>query len=212
MPQNITGTNVNTSPIVVPDNGDPVDGAGLALASQGLANVDTYIKDKIMGLSTDRYFSIPLVPIYNGSNIWVQTLDFAGMPIWQQSTAAGGELMFPVPCVPWGFLKEAHINLSGLAGTHGAMPAVKPRLRIWQRPNTQLLGADPILLSSIQSTTTDSAASVPAYEVIHTISKTGLSLSLDYPTVYLIDLIGESSTNAVANGLVLTNIIIKVGP
>jgi hypothetical protein len=211
MPQNITGTNVNTSPIVVPDNGDPVDGAGLALATQGLANTITYTQDKILGIGPDRFIAIPMLPIMNFSNIWTNNVgDAGGMGYWIQSTNAGGEIQFPLPVLPFGFLKEVYVWLVGQG--HGALPANKPRLRVYKRLNVTTVGGL-FPSSSIEGATiTDGSANVAAYEVVHSLAKTGMALALDYAHTYNISVIGESSTNAIANGLLLQQVVIKVGP
>jgi len=126
-------------------------------------------------------------------NTWI--IDSNGLYNNYDTTSAGK--MIVELDVPHGAtLTDVTVFYRGASG-HGALPATKPAMTVYSHN----LNTD---TQTTIGTATDTAASVPAYEVAHSFGLSGLSTVIARTvTRYFVAISGETSTNAVAGAKML---------
>ncbi len=129
-------------------------------------------------------------PLYKAGD-W----DTAAGASWYVVQAVTGKTLtidveLPDGCV----VNEFHAILDG-APAHGALPGAMPSVALVKTDFT----SGSVLVPTIVSTQTDTSASVAAYELAHTVSKTGLTETVTRSTHrYFIAITGEGGANFVA--------------
>lgn len=106
---------------------------------------------------------------------------------------AGTAGVFEIPiCVPHGaIVTSVTVRVQGAAG-HGALPATKPTL--------SLVEMDDSNNATVIATQADLSGSVVAYEAVHSITKSGLTWTIDNSlTRPMLHMAGESGANSTAD-------------
>lgn len=211
MTTNVTGTNVYTSPVIVPANGEAVDGAGLVVSAQGLANQIEHTRQRLLGVATNYKWELPLQYPWANTNTRF-TVSASGY--WEQTSVAdGGPIYFQAAPMPaFGTIKEVHLEVANVV--HGAFPAVRPFMNIFKHGNilgdaafgsgggTGPLGA---------SYASDPTVAIADYDNVHLISVTGLSEVLTDYNRYMLVVSGESGANSLV-GFKFARAWLVIGP
>ena len=139
MPQNITDVPGWTAPLVVPANGDAVDGDGWLVHGQGVGNRTSYLREGVPGRASSYVLRfLPPVAGFNESDRFQYQIAgvSGGMPAWNQIdvTDAGGieiDLTNNLPTVGEITKITAVVMFTGGEGSGqhaAAMPGTKPTL------------------------------------------------------------------------------------
>lgn len=117
-------------------------------------------------------------------------------------------LQLPLPGIA-GFIKQVGIQVNGGAG-HGALPATKPRLRLMRSSvNTGIVTDNEIAGAN------DSSSDVTAYQALHTIVLTGLSVSVQPAagslSLYL-KVTGESGASSIGGEFKVGHVFVVTNP
>lgn len=213
----LTELNEFTSDIVVPDDSDPRSAASVRVAFQRLANRSLNAKNRLDATEScvpGRAASISVPIALNPATAPGQyTLDLDTTFGWRWlATATGGQFVVALPLPPKGRLTEFHVFVEGI-GAHAALPAQRPLFHVYQTGWTPGGAASAY---SVIGTATDPSATLAAYETVHAISLTGLSVDLSWTpaepgrALYL-RIIGESGANSLAAGLALIGATAVIG-
>lgn len=218
MPDNVTEIDAFSSPVVVSHNTELWDQAAILQAVQPLANRTVNLRKGIPGIAASFTSAIPLIAVgvpttwdhklYQG---W-PTGGSSGGPYWLQNSVSapvGNDLFIELPMLGVGIGKIDSIvaTVDGRetrepspAGAHAALPSSMPQLGLYSDVSGQI------------ANTTDTSASVAAYDAVHTISLTGLGQSIASGTRYFIRLRGESGSNSQILSLALLRIDVTFIP
>lgn len=161
---------------------------GLALSFSNIT-VSTGQSYKVSSRVEERWVSLNWQPVGAASTMGVQS----DGSIVDTATGAGAvsEILIPHGCT----LNAVDVSINP-AGGHGALPS--------PRPGFIVTSQDPATgITTTIATGVDAPADVPAYEAIHNLSATGLSVAIDRSAkIYKIYLTGEFGGDA-ENNLVI---------
>lgn len=164
----------------------------------------------VPGAGTSVTVRVPLIALYNTSDRFTGS---PGQNRWlysQGDITSAGALLFAVPSsLPVGFGKIDSVVARVMGTGHSALPATKPTLTLYR--NGRAAGGTGDVTATSVGTQADTAASAGAYDVIHTITISGLAHSVLADNDYFIKFTGEASTNA-SPGLALYSIDLVVTP
>jgi hypothetical protein len=218
MPQNIVDSPEWTTPLVVPANGDPVDGDGWEFALQGVGNRTAYMRAAIPGRAAQIWVrKLPPVAVENTSSRFQYLFTgFGGISGWQQiDQASAGDLYLTLDDLPMhGWIASVTGILVWGGGTgsgqHPAsLPATKPRLLYWEDDMSDLDGASYFESSWV----TDPSGTLGAYIAKHEISVTSFHASHDLNLSNLVKrgirFQGEAGANSAA-GMTLAAIEVEI--
>jgi hypothetical protein len=121
-----------------------------------------------------------------GTRFSVQTTDIALQQTDVTSAGSASKVFVIHPIV--GTLAQLHLYLKGSAG-HGALPGTMPSMTLVEE-------VPGVSSTTVIATVYDTAADVAAYEVLHSISATGLSISVSATKLYRLILTGEAGANS----------------
>ncbi len=210
MASNITPLDEFTSPVVVPDDGDAVNGTETLLTAQALADRTQFVFNRVPQAQTVTDF---LVPLSSGMNtsitavspfdkpVWVYGMNTASPIGWLQNDISGTsqpQIGFDVGQ----FIPPAGSTLDSVTfhveadGHGGSLPANLPELTLSRH------GTDGVRTEI--DAQIDTSASIGAYEANHTIALTSLSHTILANTQYRVELRGESGANSVTLVLLVT--------
>jgi hypothetical protein len=209
MPQNVVDADTWTVTVETAADGDAVNGASRLLTAQDLADRSRYLYNRTIGPSGVGIWHVPLGDdLVNTAARWAfsQTSTIMG---WEQtSVASAGRLRWPIVLPLTGRITqvEARVdgNLGSGGGTHAGLPGTMPRLGLDRQDHFGGTSAQVGVVS-------DPSASVAAYEVLHSITLSGLSEDIDEHKTWYVYVDGETGANALANELVLLDIRVTIG-
>jgi hypothetical protein len=211
MPQNATETPEGyTTPLTLPADGDAVDGTGFKSFVDQIAKRFTFLRSRsYAGEAADQLQQPLFVSAGAAFSADWGTLETVAAPlgIYQADVVGHFPLYVPVTNLP----KNGKIVGIGMyvdpAGSHGALPAQQPRLRLYR--------VDPGSSSAatLIATAQDAQGSVGTYEVAHAVTEGSLTevVAHDGGNVYFFEITGEDSTNALS-GMKVTSAYILVDP
>ncbi len=157
-----------------------------------LGNRTKYLRERVAGAGSGYSVGVPLcAPVQNTSNRFSSN----GQAWLQTDVTSAGTLRFHMPLPDFGKMTALTLTVDG-GSAHGALPATMPRIALIKIAH--IVGNASISETTI-ATLTDASANVAAYELIHTISITGLSETLSVNADWLIVIEGETGANSLAN-------------
>lgn len=193
MPANITDVAEFTDPIVVPTNGDAVNGEGLLELAQGLSNRTRLLEDQVVGPAGNAYAN-NVNGLWNPGDRWffiTDTIDSEEVMGWSQTDVTDpGTLLFKLDTPKEGTLDAVIVALAH-SGTHAGLPAVMPNIKVY----VQSYAVGPAQRTELD-TQVDVSASVPAYEGLHSITIFGLAAACGQGASYFLEVTGEDGVNA----------------
>jgi hypothetical protein len=229
MAKNLTDANTYPAAITVPVDGDALSGASVETAYQGLANRTNFLGRRMPGSGLDTatagmflslFAAAPLnLPDFgSGDAEWQPgSANIGGVgpwPGWIQSDAATGGadnapiLFWDLPYLPRTRCTGITLSLRGDVtggGAHGAagLPALMPTMTLYS------LAAAPLVVAS----QVDTSANASAYDGIHTIALSGLTLDLGaLSPLHRLALAGEARANALDNKLGVLYVTLGLEP
>lgn len=194
MPADITDVSEYTDPIVVPTNGDAVNGEGLLELAQGLSNRTAYLHDAVLGLGTGgAAYANNLNGLYNPSSRFAfipDTIDSEVVMGWSQTSVTdAGMLLFKLDTPKVGTLDAVIVKLAH-SGTHSGMPGTMPNIKVY----SQSYAVGPAARVELD-TQVDTSANETAYESLHSITIFGLGAVCAEGVEYFLELTGENGAN-----------------
>lgn len=200
---NLTETSTWVTPVTGIDNGDPMDSTELTTPETQLTKRTKYLRENTPSThdATDAQLSVMQAsPAAAGQ--WL--ISASGCWIQQDSTVAQTLLMdlaLP-PNVVLTSLK-AYIDGNAGGGFHAGLPGTKPTL--------SLIKVDPTIgsITSVLGTATDAPADVGAYELLHTMTISGLSETISSTKRYMLIVGGETGANALNGKLGLWGVAVS---
>lgn len=212
MPQNITDVDTWSTPLTCEADGDAVNGTNRLTHEQKIGNRTELLRKRTYGANDADLIWVPMTPMAQDPAGVRFAVGVSGNWCLNQIAATAAhicylDLMATLP--KNGVMTDMSLNLRGATGApRGNPPATTmPRLR--------LMSKDPGANSAaVQvATVTDATATGAAYEALHTISLTGLSVPLtnDGGLIYFVELRGETGGNALA-GLEFHSLTYYVDP
>jgi hypothetical protein len=195
----LTPVDAFTSPVTVPDDGDPKSAASVELPFQALADRVEFLRNRSWEAVAGRRI-VTLAPFVASAG-WSFNDSSVGprYGLLQTDVASARRLFFSLPNINARLVAlRAYVHGNGSTiGAHGALPATLPVLRL------RTFDVDTDTLTSVASAT-DAPANVAAYETSHSFGITGQNLLLSTPRLntYL-QFEGETGANSVANALML---------
>lgn len=212
MPQNVTETEVWTTPLQAVADGDSVNGATWLAAIQGYANRLKYLAARVSGVQTEVITCAPF-PAISGANYFLTETGSnlaTGIGPMLQSGTPGSD---PIAKCVWynppkkGTLTQVQLRVQGAwsSSTHAGLPSSMPAFKVFRWDPTT--GAS----TQVGTTATDGSGTVGAYEAAHDITLSGLSESLE-GRLYYIQIFGEDDTNALANSFAVIAMKFSVTP
>lgn len=185
------------STVTAPSDGDAANGTNFQAGIQDCADNARYVRDRCPGAAASTVIIIPpqiATPDLDG--YW----DLLGNYQRQNDVSTSHKLYYPVVMPPDGTITQVRCLVTGTGG-HSALPANMPILRLYSLDSTGT--------TTQEGTVTDTSADLGAYETVHWITLSGLSVSLGQDA-YHVDLLGESGANALADKLVAYQVEITV--
>lgn len=211
MPGNITDSDTFSDPIVHPTDGDAVNGAGIELVAQGLANRTRWLLNRILGATAQTIIVPPIPAAQEGeyfatASMPADTTDGAML----QSGVPGSDPIckcFLVGLPRTGTITGVRANVFGAwaSAVHGALPSSMPSIQLWK------MNAQSGALAQVGSTATDTSANVAAYEVAHQLSIASISQTIE-GFVFFVLVRGEDDTNALADSFAVMSFEVDVEP
>ncbi len=194
MASNITPLDQFTSPVIVPDDGDAVNGTETLLTAQALADRSQFLFNRMpQGVAQTAYpVSMSAISIKGGSFNNLSWLPGTAGWLQESLTSTFRPIADITQLLPVGGTLDtirAHVLGAADSAPHGAFPGALDA----QLPFIQLVS----LVRSTQveataGTVIDPSTSNAEYEVIHTIESTGLAVTVDPLKNYFIEFRGET--------------------
>jgi hypothetical protein len=205
MPTNITPADAWTTPVPIPNNGEPANQASISQYIQPIADRLEFLRKRIIGASSQ---SIRLhVPIQTqGTNAnWavdantgylkaaasINTAQSLYLPL-----QAFGAIVSGGPSSPT--ITQMGIMLLGATG-HAALPATMPKLELVQWVTAAALGGNGAIPETVLATQSDTSANTAAYQVWHNVQQTlGVPPAYNPTAQWALKLTNEAGANALA--------------
>lgn len=205
---NITDVETFTDPIQAIADGDELKNATLAPGIQGLANRTRLLARRIWaGEAASRKY-LELFAGRDVQNHWTTASPPSGTGSGLVLQQAGTDptkgmwwtAVLPPKCTIKAVVAEVHGG-SGHAGLPATMPALVLQAWDWSGATAQYAQTDP-------------SASLGAYEIPHTIAKTGLSIGVTGTAggLYQVRIFGEGGANALANKFHIASVYLELDP
>jgi hypothetical protein len=187
--------------VVKPSNGDPVEQAAWRDADEPLADRTFYLAQRLAGAEAG--------DIVRARSHALVTNAFAvsatDQPLWQQtSTPASPAAIFEVAAPKKGVIVAATMIISPASG-HAGMPGTLPSIGLRRRQQSAL-GAPDILGNQ-----TDPSGGLGAYETVHSVTLSGLSVPIEKLDRYFLRIGGEEGANSIT-GLLLLDAYLFIDP
>lgn len=200
MPTVYSETDTYPEAVNIPSDGDPPDASVWNTAFEALLDRTAFIRARTLGVAAAASVSRALNgPYANISNRF--ELDSAGLGHQQTDVTDGGGLRWVLGATDVeGIVTQVSVYLDGDGGgaDHaGVMPATKPKLKLW------LLSLADGSYTQQGATTDDPSTTTGQYEAVHAITITGLSFQWDPDAALVVEVIGETGANSVANALIV---------
>ena len=221
MPQNITDVATWTTPLVVPSNGDAVDGDGWETHGQGVGNRTAYLRQGTPGRAASYVWRcLPQVAVANISDRFEYLSGInVGFSGWQQiNVSDAGGVYLPLDNLPIvGKISKvgALVIFSGGTGSgqHAAsLPATKPKLAYYEDNLVDLDCANHLESPEVTDTTTPLAS----YLALHRVEITSFhaSQNLDLTSTFRkrgVIFKGETGANS-TSGIMVVGLEVTIIP
>jgi hypothetical protein len=198
MPTNLTPVSEYTGDVFVPVGGDPRTAMSVQIPFQTLTNRAAWLRDELRLVQYKGVTRPVSVETFAQIGTWTAPYSASGGngPRWiAGSTSANDHLTFRLDMPHGSTLTALTAYLRGASG-HAGLPAVMPSLALLRISNVDFTAA-----WSTLGTQTDTSGNTTAYQAIHPVTISSLSVVVDRGLYsYYARVIGESSTNAL-NGL-----------
>lgn len=209
MPQNVVDADTWTVTVETAADGDAVNGASRLLTAQDLADRTRYTYNRTIGPSGVGIWHVPLgEPIINTNSRWTFSETALIMGWEQTSVVDAGHLRWPIPTPLTGRITQIEARVDGNLGSGGGAHAWP----IGTLPRLGLNRQDHFGSTSAQvGVAVDGSGSAAAYEVLHSITLSGLTEDIDEHKTWYVFFEGETGANSLANELVLLDIRVTIG-
>lgn len=184
MSHNLTESATYTADVTVPDDGDARNAASVNTAFQALANRTKFLKAQTDALHATITRSVPLASGLAVDNFSPGAFKYLNTSAWDSSIDQGDLVQFPLDPPVGCTIVGASARLAGKGG-HGALPAIKAKLRVRKFSATNV--------ATTVATVTDSSGTTGAYEAQHTLTLT-FSEAYDPTCSYVIEVLDESDS------------------
>lgn len=190
-------------------DGDALNGTNHAAEMQTVANRTKFLAARVMATVANDPIMFPILamlPDPTATNGWAFGSAGTALALNQYGAASPYAVFLEIQAPKFGFLQDIGVTLAGATG-HGGMPGTMPKITLY-RQDPGSVGAPTTV-----GTATDSTAGVPAYELAHSVTITGINESLEHDggSRFYLKLEGESGANAIS-GLALLSIFGHVSP
>lgn len=194
MPEDLTPVSEYTGAVSVPVGGDPRTAQSVKTPFQTLTNRAAWLRDEVRLLQYRGVTRPVSVETFAQIGTWTQPFSASGNngPRWiAGSTSANDHLTYRLDLPHGSVLTALSVQLKA-AGAHVGLPAVMPSLALLRISLVDFTSG-----WSTQGTQSDTSASVAIYQTLHSLTISGLSITVDRGQyAYYARLIGESGTNA----------------
>ena len=189
---NVTELDEFTTNVPVIDDGDTCGNVEHLATAQALANRTKHLRKGIQGLAISLTKRIPLAAMgqefarfatvtSSVANYWLQT-----------DVTDQGRIRFPIPHSVLGKINKVTAHVAG--GSHGALPATLPRLRVVWTDITLTTGAPTNLADVV-----DPSPSQATYDAKHIIQTGNLAETILSTRDYYVEIRGEAGANSANN-------------
>lgn len=209
MPTNITPADAWTTPLPIPNNGEPANQASISQYIQPIADRLEFIRKRIVGASAQAIrLHIPIQTQGVNGNWTVDTN--TGYPKAVASTNTAQVLYLPIqawgPSVPGGpsspTITQIGAMFLGQTG-HAALPATMPKLELVQWVTAAALGGNGAIPETVLATQADTSPNTASYQVWHNVQlNVGVPPAYNPTAQWALKITNEAGANALSGLLV----------
>lgn len=183
-----------TATVEVPSPGDLRKIASLLQALQSLTNRSKRARKGIPGIASTYQVDVPIAPIPRFSTAEGWSWDSSNsVYVVFRSGAGAHSIDFQLRLPPYGVLKEVHVVIG--CGLLGSLPSVMPKFELW-RTNCTIGAGGSFSDTQIGADAIDASADVTAYSLIHRVSLTGLTETIDPADAYTVRMTSDNGAHS----------------